>query len=143
MADFATLKAAIKALLVAQTSYFDADAVLTYEPEVGEVGKDPWCTLIPSGNANDYATTKENRRTYGFIIRVFVSRTSRTKAEAETLLENIVDDVVDVFDQNFTLSGAALYVSATPSAWGYIMGEQEYRTAEIRLEVKTDFLITT
>lgn len=140
MADFSTLRALIAAK-AAETMNVESGSVFEYEPELDDVEADPFVTVTPSANENEYASTSENRREYAFMVRVFVARgtPSRGNADAETLLTQIVDDMIDLFDQDYTLSGNALLSLAAPSRWGYAMGTKEYRTAEITITAKTDF----
>lgn len=143
MADFSTIKAKVKAKVVGLSSYFDSSSVFDYEPDIGEVHADPWATVITSGNENDFASTGDNKRTYAFNIRVFVKRGStRTKSEAETLLQSIIDDLIDAFDQDFTLGSTVLISRAVPSRWGYVDAVDEYRTAEVNVRAQTWFDIT-
>lgn len=142
MADFSTIKTAIIAKLNAQTSYFGTagDQVYGYEPEVENVIKDPFAVVIPSGNENDYNSSTENRRMYAYTVRIFVQRDGRAAA-AEALLTDMVAALIDAFDQDYTLGGTVLYLTAAPSAWGYLQREKEYRSAEIKLVAKTDFSV--
>ena len=140
MADFATLKAKIKAIVIANTN-FVSKSVFTFEPELEKLEDDPFAIIIASGNESDFANTSENRRTYAFKIRIFVDR-SRGNEEAEDVLEEIVDSLIDSFDQDYTLTSSALIALAAPSAWGYVSSTKEYRIAEINLQAKTDFDVT-
>lgn len=140
MADFATLKAKIKTIIVAETNFVEA-SVFTYEPELTNIAHDPFAVVIASGNDSDFANTSENRRTYAFTIRIFVDR-SRGNQEAEDVLEEIVDNLIDAFDKDFTLTGSVLIGLAMPSAWGYVDSTKEYRVAELNYQAKTDFDIT-
>lgn len=143
MADFSTIKTQVKAKVVGLSTYFGAATVFDYEPDIDEVTGDPWATVITSGNENDFASTSENKRTYAFNVRIFVKRgSSRTKTAAEALLQSIVDDLIDAFDQDFTLAGTVLISRATPSKWGYLQGVDEYRTAEVNVRAQTWYDIT-
>lgn len=103
----------------------------------------PFATITPASNANDYATTTENRRVYAFTIRLFVERKGQTTVEdCEETMRDLIDVVLDVFDSNHRLPGLQLPVGytyllmeAAPSVWGYVGRENEYRTAEISLRV--------
>lgn len=141
MANFATIKAAIIAIVQAQTSYFESAAVLGYEPRVEDVANDPFVTVIPSGNANDYASTTENRRAYAFSVRIYHARTAREE-QAEANITAAVDALLDAFDNKYSLDGLVLMLSAAPSGWGYVPGEKEYRFAEIKLLAKADYTIS-
>lgn len=137
MAEFSTLKTKILAHVTAQTAYFASGSVFAYEPAVESVVADPWAVVIASGNENDYISTAENRRRYAFTVRIFVERGSDQET-AETKLMGIVEALLEAFDEDFTLTSSALYLTAAPSAWGYLLREKEYRYAEIRLVAKTD-----
>lgn len=144
MPNFTDLKAAIKAKVVAQSTYFDSDAVFDYEPEIDNVTKEPWATVIPSGNDSEFGSTSENKRTYAFDVRIFVKRgDTRTNSEAEELVTSIINALINAFDQDYTLGGLALTTEAAPSAWGYAGESLEYRTAAIRIRAKVWFDVTT
>ncbi|KAA0004645.1 MAG: hypothetical protein FE038_02070 [Thermoplasmata archaeon] len=111
--------------------------------EVEQFSGDPAVTVTPSSNENDYNTTEENVRIYAFTIRIFVSRTSRTKKEADEVLRDVVDSVLDDFDKDYTFSGISCPTGYTfinsfalPSAWGYSGREDEYRVAELLLKCR-------
>jgi hypothetical protein len=119
----------------------DFGEVFTYEVE--EFKGDPVAVIIPSNNESDYNTTADNVRIYAFKISIFVSRVIRTKDEAESVMRDIVTAVIDDFDKDYTLSGLKcptgytfINVFATPSAWGYVGAESEYRVAEINLQCR-------
>lgn len=143
MATFASVKAKIISKIEALTDYFASGSVYQYEPEIGEVNQDPFAVIIASGNENDFASSSENRRSYGFTIRIFVERKGRGNSGAETLLQSIIDELIDDFDQDYTLGGVVLSSLAAPSKWGYILSDKEYRTAEINITARAWFDITT
>lgn len=142
MATFSTILTKIAAIIQAQTSYFASDAVFQYEPEIQDINSDPFAAIIPSGNESDYLSTSENKRQYGFVIRIFVERKSRTPAVAETVLRGAVDALINAFDQDYTLTGTVLGCRATPSKWGYIIADKEYRTADINISCMAIFDVT-
>lgn len=138
MSNFVTLSSQIVAKVVANSN-FDSGAVFDYEPEIDGITQDPFATVIPSGNASDYGSTSENRRTYAFKVRIFIERNTRGNSAADTLLRTIIDALINAFDQDITLGGNALMVLAAPSEWGYVQGAKEYRTAEINIQAKVWF----
>ncbi len=142
MATFSTILAKIAAIITAQTSYFQSGAVFLYEPEIKDINSDPFASIIPSGNESDYLTTSENKRQYSFVIRIFVERKSRTPAEAETVLRGAIDALLDAFDNDYTLTGTVLGCRATPSKWGYILADKEYRTADINISCMGVYSVT-
>jgi hypothetical protein len=114
-----------------------------YDHEAEEFKGDPVALVTASGNESDYLTTTENARIYAFNIRLMVDRTARDDHEAERVLRELVDTVVDDFDKNYTLSGIVnptgktfMNLEALPSEWGYIEGQVIYRFADITLKCK-------
>src|SRR3990167_7935337 len=59
----------------------------------------PAAYVLPSDNDGDYETTKENIRTYAFIVRIFYDTKDSGIETAIASLEGIVDSVLDAFDQ--------------------------------------------
>lgn len=122
----------MQGITVAGETVFAAQGgVLGHEPDIASLVQDPFCVVVASDNESDFATNTENRRQYGFSIRVYMERNTRGPQEAEDDLTEIVDEIVNTFDRDFTLGGEALVTTATPSSWQYILGTKEYRIAEI------------
>ena len=102
---------------------------------------DPVAIVSPSGNESDYTTTNINERLYAYSVKLFVSRTARdgdSDKEADRVLRNLVDSVLDDIDKDFTFAGLSvptgycmINVFAIPSIWGYAGAEDEYRVAEV------------
>jgi hypothetical protein len=115
--------------------------VYPYEKEDPE--GTPFASITPSSNESAYSTTTENSRTYAFLIRVFVERKGQSNvATCETTTRALVDAVLDALDRNHRLTGLPnvagytyLFMEATPSKWGYVGRENEYRVAEIDVRV--------
>ena len=59
----------------------------------------PAVHVVPSENSGDYETNRENVRTYAFTIRLFYSTKGVTLEQALTGLEEVVDSVIDAFDE--------------------------------------------
>lgn len=122
--------------------------------EKQEFDGDPVASVSPSGNEADYQTTNFNERIYSFSVKLFVGRTSREKTgkDADRVLRDLVDSVVDDIDKDFTFAGLTvptgycmINVFAQPTQWGYTGAEDEYRVAEVivRCRVSVDvFLIS-
>lgn len=127
-----------------------------YDYETAEFGGDPVVTVTPSANESDYRTTTANRRVYAFTLRLWVKRSDpRSDSEAEAVLTDLVDSVIDDFDRFYTLGtgspGSALQVNtgytmimvqAAPSAWFYSNRETLYRGAEITIKCVLDVDVT-
>ena len=133
-ASFSTIRAGIAAILAADTDLSGSGQVFEYEPNIETIDADPFAVVVASENESEFETTYENKRTYGFIVRIFVERKIRGSAAAETLMTAIVDRLVQAFDEQYTLGvSGVLFTRATPSTWAYVLAEKEYRMAEIKL----------
>ena len=142
MADFASLKAKIitklQTLEVDSEVVFGTDGVYGREPKLDDIVQDPVVTVTASDNESDFINTSENRRIYAYVLRIYIERNQDAQTAEDNLTE-IVDAVIDAFDQDYTLTGEALLVEAAPSLWAYSQGVKEWRVAEIRIRAKVDF----
>ena len=115
-----------------------------YTYEAGKFMGDPVAVIVPSSNEGDYETGSENVRIYAFTITLFVKRTTpRTPETAEVVMRELISSVIDNFDRDYILSGLVvptgytfINVFASPSAWGYSGGEDEYRVCDINLKCR-------
>lgn len=108
----------------------------------------PSAHIVPSENTGDYETTKENTRTYAFTVRVFYETKQTTLENAFLALEEVVDSVIDAFDQE-DLKGATtrllginlpakytfINIFASPGLWGE-MPEDQLIMAEVLVKVR-------
>lgn len=114
----------------------------------------PAVTVICSGNENDYYSVATNQRNFAFTIRIYEQMenvpdqgtldtiSDNAKQRAEGIIGRVVSQIVDSFDEYYTLGGEADFVKATPSVWGYAqIGEGWCRTAEIKLNVIKSYLV--
>lgn len=114
----------------------------------------PAVHIVPSDNESDYETTGENERTYAWIIRVFHETKNTSIEEAYTTLEEVVDEIIDLFDQEDQKDGQTrlvgvnlperytfLNIYATPNRWGSL-DEEALVMAEITIRVKISVDIT-
>ena len=133
------------------TSLLTANGLLAdvYNYEVEQFKGDPTAVVTPSGNESDYSTLSSNKRVYAFNIKVFLTRTNRTKDQTDVALRQLVDTILDDFDADYTFAGLSVpqgytmvNVWAMPSQWGYAGREDEYRVAEIVVKCRVDVDIT-
>lgn len=108
----------------------------------------PAAYVVPSDNEGDYETTRENIRTYSFIVRLFYDTKASGVEAALNALEDIVDSCLDAFDQE-DLKGASsrvigvnlpsdytyINVWAAPSLWSEVIGENLIM-AELKVRVR-------
>lgn len=108
----------------------------------------PAATVTPSDQEGDYETTTENIRTYAFIVRVFYETKDTDLANALDALEDIIDSILDKFDQedlksasnrtvgiNLPTGYTFLNIWATPSVWGEIP-DKGLLMAEIKVRIR-------
>lgn len=115
----------------------------TYNHEKEDPTGTPFASITPSANENDYQTTTQNHRTYGFLVRLYVQRKGETTVEdAEAAMRDLVDATLDELDSNWNLPNLTtktgytfLFMEAAPSRWGYVGAENEYRVAEINVRI--------
>lgn len=97
----------------------------------------PAAHIVPSDNEADYETTTENVRTYAFNVRIFYETKVTSVEDALSALEEVVDSVLDLFDQEDQKDAADrtvgvdlparytfLNIWAVPGMWGELPGEQ-------------------
>lgn len=72
-----------------------------------EFGSYPVAEVIESGNEADYFTNAENLRTFAYEIYIFVEAENQGIENAYTALRSAVDTLIDTFDIDYTLGGAA------------------------------------
>lgn len=120
---------------------------VSQSPKIKFVGY-PAVHIIASENSGDYETNKENIRTYAFIVRCFYETKSTTIENALLALEEIVDSIIDKFDQE-DLKGSVtrlvgknlpekymfLNIFASPNRWGELP-EDQLLMAEIIVRVR-------
>lgn len=116
---------------------------------------DPTATITCSGNTGDYRTTSENIRTYAYTIRLWVEQNKRTDQQAEAVLADLQDDVLNMFDKYYTLGAGSpgtpllpptgytmIRVQATPAAWFWVDRGGAYRMAEVTVRCEIDVDVT-
>lgn len=128
--SFVSLSAAIKSGLETIT-----DIAAVYEYDNVETTKFPCANITATGNESEYADTSNNQRLYQFNVSVYIERVKWTPAKVERVMREIVDQVLDYFDQNYTLGGACKMVKAMQSEWAYTtIAQGPARVANIKIE---------
>ena len=115
----------------------------------------PSAHVIASENSGDYETTKENIRTYAFTVRAFYETKSTGLEGALVGLEEVVDSIIDTFDQedlkgsDDRIVGIGLPVKytfinifAVPGRWTELTDEQLIM-AEITVRVRVSVDVTS
>lgn len=133
----------LKTLITATNNFTQVE---TYEIE--QFSGSPVAIIVPSANENDYHSTNENVRVYAFTIVLYVNRSvtsagKKVEVEADRIMRNLIDSVIDTLDKNYLLSGVVnppgytfINMFALPSSWGYSGRDDEYRAATINVKCR-------
>lgn len=112
----------------------------------------PSATVTPNENDAEYETNTENIRNYAFMVRIFYETKHTGIENAILALEEVVDSVIDVFDQE-DLKGSAtrtvgvslpsgytfINIWAAPGAWFELPDEELiYAQVSVRVRVSVD-----
>ena len=112
----------------------------------------PSAYVIPSDNTADYETNKENIRTYAFLIRMFHETKTSGVQEAIEALEDLTDDILDLFDKEdlknsdsrtigVSLPAGYTFINifANPSSWGELTDDGlVFTQINVRVRVSID-----
>lgn len=114
-----------------------------YQGNVTDVEGYPCALLIKSDSASDYETTIENRRTYVYHVYILQEVESTGIEEADQILAETADLVMNALDADYTLSGTAIMVRAVPSIWNNMqIGSGQAQFARLTVEVDILYEIT-
>lgn len=110
-------------------------AVYEYE-SANPSGQYPLATVTPNNFDGEYASTAHNRRSYFFNVRIYQERTETGfgSEKAERVMREVVDEVMDAFDMDTTLSGTVMFCRPIGGNFDYTEREHDARTAELLLE---------
>ena len=128
--DFKDIRAAIVAkvdeLIKVQKTY-------GYDPSTIEGV--PAVVVSPSDNEADYGSTLKDKIVFVFKLRAYYTiEKEAEEEEAETALEEVVDEILTAFKPRDALGAACDWVEPIPSVWEYeTRGDAVYRVAEITL----------
>jgi hypothetical protein len=133
-----TIKAKIKSVIEDIT---EVQEVNDYE----RVGFDgfPAVNITMAGNDSNFWSTATNQRAYNFIIRVFIplkgspyeGEFDNSKQLAEKTMSDVVDEILNTFDQSTEMNRTVDILRAAPSNWGYVETAEGWsRSADIRLQ---------
>ena len=142
MGAFSNIKDQIKTKLDANTKLQEV-----HEFPAMKFGGYPSATIVPSNNESDFETTTTNQRIYAYQIRIFQDIKNTTLDDAYNIMYDLIDDVLDDFDKDQSLSGVSmptgytlLIVEAVPSSVGLVENMDLLMamvTVKVRIEVDT------
>jgi len=138
--SFSTLRTQIQSKLESITNIQQVKNYPTVPTEF------PGATITPSDTDSDYETTEENKRIYTFVVRLFYPAKEPTMSTAISALEGLIDEVVDEFDKDETMTGISMpakytliQLMPTPSVWDYSNIPDGYLTADIGIKAIVSF----
>jgi hypothetical protein len=103
----------------------------------------PTATFEPSDMTSDYETQGENLRNYVFLVIIYQEMEKTGGGESINVLAGAVDEIVNAFDNDYTLGGNCMLVKATPSRWGVMPTEHGLtRYAELKIECQVIYTLT-
>lgn len=137
MADFATIRASILAKLQGMTSVTSTNVI---SRGTGEPAGFPFVTLETMGlEPSEEQDETHNFRTYLWRVRVYVSLDASQGGPqwAEDTIIVVLDEIIDLFDDDYTLGGTVDNILAVSADAGYTEFEAgQARTAEVILKVR-------
>jgi len=120
--SWTTLRPAVKAKLDSLTGVGQKIAQVL-DVHTGNITQFPAVTFEPSSNENEFFSNTDNLRSYQFDIYVHQEITRPGRDVAIDILTGVVDDIIEAFDTDYNLGGAADFCEAMPSVWGEYTGE--------------------
>jgi hypothetical protein len=134
--SFLSIRAKIKEKLDSLTSA-DGSKPLRYSYDFNKtiVQGYPSAVFEPSDNTSDYSSTADNLRTYGFTIRILQEIELSEKDGSIDILGDVLEQILNAFDTDWSLGGVCVNVEALPSKWG-ISPDMKVRIAEINIRCR-------
>jgi hypothetical protein len=128
---FKDIRAAIKKVIDDNSEKISV--VYNYERSTFE--EFPAAIVVPTDNEAEYGSTATDRLVFVFKIRAYYPIPDEGEHEdAEAALEEVVDELLDLFHSKGVLGSACDWVEPIPGTWFYeTRGEGVYRGAEMTL----------
>ncbi len=108
----------------------------------------PAAVIFPSDQDSDYETTSDNERVYAFIISIFYEIADSGIGPALDALYDVVEDVMDAFDQDSRLSGIVMpdkyeMIGIRPVTGGWAeVSDKKLLQRDITLKVRVSVSVT-
>ncbi len=147
--SWATLRPQIKTLLDTSSLLVE----VSKSPKIKFSGY-PAAHIVPAESPGDYETNKENSRTYAFAVRLFYETKQSGVEDAIAALEEVVDAVIDLFDQEDQKGGDTRVIGinlparytfinmfAAPSNWAELP-EEQLIMAEVIIRIRLSVDVT-
>lgn len=144
MSDILTLRTAIEAKLNTLTGSWQPLAVVFDHHTLENDGQYPYVTFEPSVLTWDYLDTCNNSRSYEFDIYLYQEITKNGRDVALWILLNAFKDIINAFDQDYTLWGASnMWVNAAQwEFWQLLLWDGKTLFANIKIVCKISVDIT-
>jgi hypothetical protein len=130
--NFSTIKSYIKTKLEGINGL-----KYVYNYEKGDLSGYPACTIVGVSVISPLEDTCNNLREYVFKIRIFqeINENSRGADSAESIIDNLVDEVINKFDEDYHLGGN-VEMSGVTATLGWVDRELAMRVFELDLTCK-------
>lgn len=128
---YADIKAGIVTLLQSATK-----AKVVYDYEETKPSGYPAITVTPMEGEAEFLDTIRVRRDFTFSVKIYQERLEATPSGAETIITNLVDQVISLCDDfsNTTLSNTVVFLLPVKTKWGYLAApDADVRSCEITL----------
>jgi len=102
----------------------------------------PAAMFYPTENEGQFHDSCTNERHYVFAVYLIIERKTVSYEVAHNAMRNLVDDVIDAFDNDYSLSGSCKMVDAAPSMWGQLPQLDDALMAEVLVRCKVIYTIT-
>jgi hypothetical protein len=97
----------------------------------------PAAIISPSENEADYEDTSRDKLTFVFTVTIFQSIADVGEDQADIILEQAVDELLNLFLDRTVLGAAVEWVEPVNSRWGYQdRPDGQVRVAELKLRCR-------
>ena len=105
----------------------------------------PSVMVTSTRNEADFNTTQENARIYVFTLYIMQETKVLGEQKSRRIIEGVVDDILDAFDNDQFLTGVVLPDTETMiislPALAQIYNDEKYTIGQMEIKVKTQFKI--
>lgn len=130
----------IKEQIIAKLESIDAIAEVN-GAEITGFDKNPAVNVMFGGNDSEFWSVATNERAYRFTLRVYIplkgnpSQSDDGKVETDNTMLDVIDSIINAFDEDITLGGEVDYLLAAISDPGYVQGPEGWlRTGDVKLQ---------
>ena len=124
---------------ISNLAYTSGDKIFSEVFDYGEGNftKYPVAVIKEIAGEGSFADNARNERVFEFSITLFqeISDTGKSKEEAAQIMRGCVDEVIEAFDTDLTLSGSAIKIEVVPVSIDVSIRQGVFSFAEFRIKV--------